>query len=271
MRHLHQTLVAFRAAVEQIVPLVQSTATLTDPVPLPDAIRSLVRFLMQVTRAQAGLLLVRQYDANRQPAEICRVYDADGKPMQMPLAPFARSVAGSAASLGQPSVMNELQANAGGGVELQSFEREHRNLLAVPMTVASGTQVVIELFDKPNGFNIDDQHVARSAANLGVELMRQALGQRITHELLFDAVAAALKASDQMTASLQNQANPPPQVIEQLRAGLQDSHEEGAEISLLLAEAIRTLASRHGQPALEHCLRLVEEVRKLLDRTTGSE
>jgi hypothetical protein len=88
---------------------------------------------------------------------------------------------------------------------------------------------------------------------------------------LFDAVAAALKASDHMTASLQGQTTPPPQVIEQLRAGLQDTHEEGAEISLLLAESIRNLASRHGQPALEHCLRLVEEVQTLLDRTTGSE
>lgn len=267
MRRLHQTLVAFRAAVEQIVPLVQSTATLTEPVPLPDAIRSLVRFLMQVTRAQAGLLLVRQYDAHRQPAEICRLYDADGKAVNVELAPFARSVAGSAASMGQPSVMNELVK--AGGVELQTFEREHKNLLAVPMTVASGTQVVIELFDKPGGFSLEDQHIARAAANLGVELMRQALGQRITHELLFDAVAAALKASDQMTASLAGTA-PPPQVIEQLRAGLQNTHEEAAEISLQLAEAIRALASRHGQPALEHCLRMVEETGVLLDRSMGS-
>jgi DNA-binding response OmpR family regulator len=271
VRRLHQTLIAFRAAVEQVLPLVQSAATLTEPVPLPDAIRSLVRFLMQVTRAQDGLLLVRHYDANRQPAEICRVYDADGKPIQVSLAPFARSVAGSAASMGQPCVMNDMQANKPGAVELQSFEQSHRNLLAVPMTVASGTQVVIELFDKSTGFSADDQHIARAAANLGVELMRQALGQRITHELLFDAVAAALKASDQMTASLQGDAKPPPQVLEQLRAGLQETHEEGAEINLLLAEAIRGLSNRHGQPALEHCLRLVEETRTLLDRATGAE
>src|ERR1019366_9419500 len=79
VRQLHQTLVAFRNAVEQIVPLVQSTAALNDPVPLPDAIRSLVRFLMQVTHARAGLLQVRHYDADRQPAETCRVYDADGQ------------------------------------------------------------------------------------------------------------------------------------------------------------------------------------------------
>src|SRR5450631_2026228 len=43
-RRLHQTLLAFREAVEKILPLVQSTATLNDPVPFPDAVRSLVRF-----------------------------------------------------------------------------------------------------------------------------------------------------------------------------------------------------------------------------------
>src|SRR5712691_135096 len=83
VRQLHQTLVAFRSAVEQVVPLVQSAATLNEPVPLPDAIRSLVRFLMQVTHAKDGLLLVRHYDADRQPAEVCRVYDADGRAVHL--------------------------------------------------------------------------------------------------------------------------------------------------------------------------------------------
>jgi len=276
VRELHNTLVAFRNAVEQVVPLVQSTATLNEPVPLPDAIRSLVRFLMQVTHARDGLLLVRHYDAERVPAELCRVYDADGKALQIETAPFARSVAGSAASLGQPSLMNDLQANSAGSVELQSFEKTHRNLLAVPMSVSAGTHVVIELFDKANGFNADDQHAARSAAELGTELLRQALGQRQTHQLLFDAVAAAMKASDQMAASLHGASTPekPPElVLEQLRAGLKNTSEDAAlaEISLRLAEAIRQLAARHGQPAIEHCLILIEQVRVLLDRATGND
>jgi two-component system nitrogen regulation response regulator NtrX len=275
IRQLHQTLVAFRNAVEQIVPLVQSTATLNEPVPLPDAIRSLVRFLMQVTHARDGLLLVRHYDADRQPAETCRVYDADGRALQIETVPFARSVAGSAASLGQPSLMNDLQGIPAGSVELQSFERPHRNVLAVPMSVTAGTHVVIELFDKAAGFNADDQHAARSAASLGTDLMRQALGQRQTHQLLFDAVGAALKASEQMAESLHGAAlpeKPPHLVLEQLRAGLKNTSEDAAaaEISLRLAEAIRILATKHGQPALEHCLALIERVQALLDQATGT-
>src|SRR5215468_487774 len=43
-RRLHESLVAFREAVETVLPLVQSAAALNDPVPLPVAIRSLFRF-----------------------------------------------------------------------------------------------------------------------------------------------------------------------------------------------------------------------------------
>jgi ActR/RegA family two-component response regulator len=272
VRQLHQTLLAFRAAVEQVVPLVQSAAALNEPVPLPEAIRSLVRFLMQVTGAQEGLLLVRHYDVNRAPAEVCRVYDADGKSVGSEGWAFARSVAGSAASLGEPCLMNDLRAIPPGSVELQSFERAHRNLLAVPMLVATGTQVVIELFDKATDFNTDDQHIARTAAGLGVDLMRQALGQRQTHTLLFDAVAAVLKVSEEMTATIQPSSGdrPPTQVIEQLRAGLTTVSDDpaSAETTLRLAEAIRALAAKHGPPALEHCLELVERVQRLLDRAT---
>ena len=272
VRRLHQTLVAFRDAVQQIVPLVQSTAALNDPVPLPEAVRSLVRFLMQVTQAKDGLLLVRDYDADRTPAEMMRVYDADGRTLAAELVPFARSTAGSAVSRGQPSVMNELAQLPAGSVDLQPFERTHRNLLAIPMAVADGTHVIVELFDKPSNFSVDDQRVAASAADLGADLLRQALGQRRTHQLLFDAVAAALKAGDQMAESLHGvpREHPPRQVLDQLRAGLKDQG-EFAEISLRLAEAIRMLTAKHGQPALEHCLHLVEEVRVLLDRATGTE
>ena len=98
--------------------------------------------------------------------------------------------------------------------------------------------------------------------------MRQAIGQRRTHQLLFDAVAAALQASDQMLTGTSSAA-PPVHVMEQLRAGLANSGENG-EGSLRLAEAIRVLAAKHGQPALEHCLQLVEQVRVLLDRATGT-
>lgn len=266
MRRLHQTLVAFRGAIEQVLPLVQSASALNEPVPLPDAIRALVRFLMQVTHSQDGLLLVRHYDSERQPAEICRVYDADGAEIPADGTPFARSVAGSAASLGQPCVMNTLETSSGGAVELRSFERSHRNLLAVPMAVASGTHVVVELFDKPAGYTADDQHIARSAADLGVEMMRQALGQRRTHALLFDAVATALKASEHMTASLEGA---PEQMLDNLRAALPREADAASETNLRLAEAIRSLGARYGEAALDHCLKLVVEVQALLDRATG--
>src|SRR5207245_4057811 len=90
-RRLHASLVAFREAVEKILPLVQSAAALNDPVPLPDAIRALVRFLIGTTRAEDGVLLVRRYDGERTPAEACRVYDARGHLPTADLGPIARA------------------------------------------------------------------------------------------------------------------------------------------------------------------------------------
>src|SRR5262245_5316385 len=90
-RKINQSLASFRSAVEKILPLVRSTAALSDPVPLPDAIGGLVRFLIQTTHAADGVLLVRHYDVNRQPAETCRAYDAQGKALDGQLVPFPRS------------------------------------------------------------------------------------------------------------------------------------------------------------------------------------
>ena len=276
IRRLHQVLLAFRESVEKILPLVQSSATLNDPVPLSEAVRSLVRFLMQMTGATTGVLLVRHYDATKQPAETCRVYDAEGRNIQAELVPFARSLAGSAVSMEQPCVMNDL-AQPASTLALHSFEKTHRSLLAVPMMVGPGLHAVLELFDKaPGPFTDNDVRLVRTAADLGTELLRQALGQRQVHQLLFDAIGAALEASGAIVENLpgtpaQRLRQPPPtQVLEQLREGLHATGGVGidAEQMVRLAEAIRVLAVEYGPDALEHCLHLVQSTQRLLDRTT---
>lgn len=274
-RKIHQSLVAFQEAVEKILPLVQSAAALNDPVPLPDAARGLLRFLMQTTGAEEGVLLARHYDAARQPPESYRAYSADGRSVDEPLAPFARSLAATVISMGEARVISTLDPAQ---AELQPFERGRRNALLAPLAVGGGVQAVIELLDKRGGaFTAQDQRLAQAAADLGTELLRQALGQRQTQQLLLDAIGAALGAGDQVAQSLQGsaperlEAPPPTQVLEQLRQGLSAAAGDSAsaEASVRLAEAIRVLALRHGTPALEHCLRLVENVRGLLDRVTS--
>jgi ActR/RegA family two-component response regulator len=281
-RRLHQSLVAFREAVEKVLPLVRSAAALNDPLPLPDAVGSLFRFLLRTTGARDGVLLVRSYDPGRQPPEVCRVYDAAGKPLEVALAPFARSLAGSVVSLQEPSAMNRPdEMAAAGAVELQPFERGRQSLLAAPVPVAPGVQAVFELFDKPgSGFTTEDHRLVAAAAEFAAEMLRQALAQRQTHELLLDAVAAALGASDSVAQSLRRPADtagrleepPPAAVLDQLRQGLSETAGPTvcADEALHLAEAIRVLALRHGSPAVQHCIRLVENLRELLDTVTGS-
>ena len=277
VRRLHQSLMAFREAVEKVLPLVQSTAALNDPVPLPDAIRSLIQFVVQTTGARTGILLVRSYDPERTPAEVMRVYDDGGQALEIELVAFARSIAGTAVSMQEACLIPHLEQ--AGPVDLQPFEKGHQSLLAAPMLVAPGLHAVIELMGKQSPgatFSAEDKRLVQSAANLGAELLRQALGHRRTQQLLLDAVGAALGASQQMAESLQGtsaerlEQPPPVQVLDQLRQGLSAGSGDplAAEQSVLLAEAIRVLAVKHGAAALEHCVRLVEHVRRLLDRIT---
>jgi DNA-binding response OmpR family regulator len=272
-RRINAGLKAFREAVEQILPLVQSASALNDPVPLSSAVRSLFRFLLAATGASDGVLLVRAYDPARQPAEVFRAYDAHGRPLDGELVPFGRSLAGAVTTMQQPHVMDRFEPHS--MIELQPFEKGRRNLLAAPMDVAPGVQVVWELFDKPTAFDDDDRRLASGAGEFASELLRQALAERQTYRVLFDAVDAALKAGDHVRESLHVQAPtpaaPPPDVMQRLQSSLAAGNAGAidAAMTLRVAEGIRVLALKHGPRAVEHCARLIEELRSLLDEASG--
>jgi hypothetical protein len=196
--------------------------------------------------------------------------------------PFARSLAGAVVSLQEPCAMDRLDEKAGGGaLELQPFEKGRRSLLAAALAVVPGIHVVIELFDKqgpdgPIAFTDADRGLMSAAADFGAEMLRQALGQQQAHRLLFDAVAAALGASDSLAGALQagggpaGEDAPPAAVMDRLREGLSQSPAAPvtADDTLRLVEGVRVLALRHGPQAVQHCIRLVESVRTLLDGVT---
>jgi two-component system nitrogen regulation response regulator NtrX len=275
-RELHQSLAAFRSTVEKVVPLVQSAAALNDPVPLPQAVASLCRFLIQATGARDGVLVLRHQGAGGESEERCRAFDAAGAPVADELVPFARSLAATAASMGEPCVMNQL-GGAAGTVELQPFERGRTSLLAAPLAVGPGINVVLELFDKPPpGFTDADRRLAAAAAEVGAELLKQALAERQVQQTLFDAVAAALEATRTVTDRLDGartgpvpEAPPPAAVMERLRDGLKAGGTVEAGAALELVEAVRELSVRHGDAAVRHCVKLVESVRAMLDAVTG--
>ena len=145
------------------------------------------------------------------------------------------------------------------------------------MTVAAGLHAVLELFDKQTGpFTEEDVRLVQPAAELGTELLRQALGQKQMHRLLFDAVAAALGASADVVDTLARHGRPaarptaprPGSRSVAAGAGCAPHATLDADQSLRLAEAIRVLALKYGGGALEHCLQLVQSTQRLLDKTT---
>jgi len=270
-RQLNRSLAAFREAVEKILPVVRTAAAFNDPVPLPEAVRSLLRFVMRATGAADGVLLVRHLCGDG--SEATAAFDTAGKPLPLPAVPFARSLAASVTSHQEPMILNGTDPTVDGPVELLPFEKDRWSILAIPLTVGPGTSVVLELFDKPApGFTTADKHLAAAAAEVGSDLLRHALAERQTHQLLFDAVEAALEATRGVTAVLTPPSESPPQaVIDRLKEGLAGDSQAVAdpETTLRLVEAVRALAVRHGPLAVDHCVRVVSDLQKLLDGLTG--
>jgi ActR/RegA family two-component response regulator len=275
-RELNASLAAFREAVEKILPLVRGAAALNDPVPLPEAVHALFRFLLRSTGAADGVLIVRHLHPDG--ADATLAYGPDGRPLPAPTVPFSRSLAASVVSMNEPCVMNDFDPQAAGMVELIPFETDRRSILAAPLRVGPGAHVVLELFDKPV-FTDDDRKLVAAAADIGAELLRQALAERQTQRLLFDAVQAALTSSENVTRTLayspepRPEEPPPADVLERLRQGLADNPNAvtDAGTGLELVEAVRVLAVRHGPEAVRHCVTMVEDLRRLLDGITGTE
>jgi ActR/RegA family two-component response regulator len=271
-RELNRSLASFRAAVENVLPLVRTAAAFNDPVPLPEAVRSLFRFLIRATGAEDGVLLVRHL-ANTG-AETTLAFAPTGATLPVPAVPFSRSLAASVVSHQEPMLLNVTDV-ADGAVELMPFETGRKSILAAPLPVGSGTSVVLELFDKPApGFTPADRQLVAAASEVGADLLRQALAERQTYRLLFDAVEAALKATTGVTEVIAPSPpeTPPQAVIERLKEGLGGDPNAVADpdTTLRLVEAVRGLAVRHGSIAVEHCVRVVTDLRKLLDGITGT-
>ena len=271
-REVNQSLAAFRESVEKILPIVQTSAALNDPVPLPTAVKSLLRFTGRAVGAADGALIIRHAAADG--PEVMIAYGAEGELLPVGDVPFSRSLAASVVSRQEPALLNEFGAGTAGVLDLFPFEQGRRSVLAASLPVGGGTVVVLELFDKPApGFSDADRRLTVAAAEVGGDLLRQAVAERQTHRLLFDAVEAALRAStgvqEAISPSTPHGPEEPPSasVMERLWKTL-DSDVNAvvdAGTTLALVEAVRGLAVRHGPAAVGHCTRMVNDLRHLLD------
>jgi len=276
-RELNLSLAAFREAVEKVLPIVRTAAALNDPVPLPAAVKSLLKFTGRAVGAADGALVIRHVGPDGTEAAVA--YGSAGDLLSTGDVPFSRSLAASVVSRQEPALLNDFNAQSSGILDLLPFEQNRRSILAAPLPVGGGTVVVLELFDKPApGFTADDKRLVAAAAEVGGDLLRQAVAERQTHRLLFDAVEAALRASTGVEAAMSSGSSsledpPPPSVMARLRAGL-DSDANAvvdADTTLGLVEAVRALAVCHGPAAVGHCTRMVNDLRKLLDGITGTD
>lgn len=273
-RLLHAQLQTFRETIEKVLPLVESTSAMNDPLPLPEAISSLFRFLMQTTNAKDGIMFARSYDATREPAEICRAFDPYGETLNVDLLPFSQSLAGAVISMGEAYLLTDLKNGNSASMQFQSFEQDRDSALIAPLTNGASLQVVLELFDKQDsdGFTSNDRQIVEATAEFGGELFRHAFSEQRMQQVLFDALATALEASHSIEASLGGSpgklSDPPPEeILDALQRDLQGSSDNSlsSKDAVRLAEAVRVLALRHGSEAVQHCLQQIESLQSLLD------
>lgn len=270
-RQVQRALLAFRDAVEKVVPLVSTTATMNDPVPITESIRSLFGFLRRTTQARDGVMVVRSYDGAREPAEFCRVYDAEGTALTTAFVPWSQSLASAVVSMQDVCALNDLNQQAGTlGVQLQGFEKGRRHVLAAAVTVSPVLVVVLELFDKEvkggvAPFTDEDRRLVSAAVQFGAHVIRQALAERQMHGMLLETMGAAIKASDEFTAAPADQPPPEP-VLDRLRQSLEASslNVVDAPEAVKLAELLRELSVRHGAAATRFCIAMLESVDRLL-------
>jgi ActR/RegA family two-component response regulator len=265
-RELNRGLAEFREAVQKILPIVRGAAAFQDPVPLPSAIHALFRFLIRSTGARDGALIVRHLTPQGEDRVAC--YDREGQKLETPALPFPRTLAASVATSQEPSLIADFQGVSLGAVELYPFEQNRHSLLATVLPVASGSHVVLELFDKPN-FTADDRNLVAATSEIGAELLRQAFSERHTHRMLIDAVESALQTTGELEQSINS--SPTSAMLDRLKAGMLEEGPSLAEpdTSLKLIEAARRLAQKHGTPAVEHCLRIMESVEQFLHQVEG--
>ncbi len=221
-RELNQSLAEFREAVEKVLPIVRTAAALNDPVPLPHAVKSLLRFSGRAVQARDGALVIRHTAADGR--ETTTAYGPSGQTLSADGVPFSRSLAASVASGQEAAILNELDGGLAGVVELFPFEQSRKSMLAAPLPV-------------------------------GGDLLRQAVAERQSHRLLFDAVEAALRAStgvQEILATSSPEEPPPQSVMERLRQGLDENANAvvDGDTTLELVEAVRSLAVRHGSTAV---------------------
>jgi ActR/RegA family two-component response regulator len=260
-RALNASLANFRESVEKVLPLVKASAALNEPVTPTRAVKSLVDFALQSTGATDGVLIVRSENATR-------AYTRNGELIECDATPFPDTLAAAALSLGEPAAVNDLSKN--GSNKLFPFEVNRRSVLAIPIPINATAQAVLELFDKPQ-FTDADRALTKCFADIGSELFQISLAERQTHRMLADAVEAALAASTEVSSVMNGSAppsDPPPAaVLDSLRKGL-DTSVVDADLGLDLVTAVRELAIRHGPEAVRHCVKLVRDLRMLLDGLT---
>ncbi|QVL34494.1 response regulator [Telmatocola sphagniphila] len=269
-RQFQKSLLTFREAIEKALPLVQSSATLQSPGSPVEAFKPLIQIACYVTSAQVGYLVLRHLLENNR--EELSVTDQEGKAIPWQAGPFAKTIAASAL-MNQRTLHLQLNSNdVLDMIQLQPFEKEYLELMAIPLSNDSRTQAVLELAkpSKVEQFTAAAKPILNLLQTLGGELVRRTVADQRQNQLLLAALQTARQVSDQIargeTVSETPAVSPHVQVVARMQETLASTSSSGlsSRDTLRLAQRIRDLSDRFGAPALKYADQLLELTEKML-------
>ncbi len=267
-RELYHSLLDFRSAVEQVLPLVQGVARWQDAVPVPAAVRDLLHLAVRATQASDGFLVVHRGGNESIPPTLW-IFDRQHDAPATADVPFRSTLAAAALAQQGPLIVEPPQED--GLVQLLPPEQGRQNLLVVPLRAGEQVAGALELADKPlGGFTAADREMATLVAEAAAELLRRALAEQDSQRLLLDALGAALQASERLHAQLDG-GQPAATILQRLQHTLiqEGGLPRDAEMLLPLLEELRRLSQQYGPAVVAYCAQSIAALRRFLEEVLG--
>jgi two-component system, NtrC family, nitrogen regulation response regulator NtrX len=251
-RQLAASLAQFRDAVQTAIPIVRGSAALHSADGLADSIRAILAMAAAITSCSRMVLVMVRPSPH---GPTMTVFDAMANANPQPDVAFGSTLAAAAIAMREPCFMATLDGSA-----RLACEQDAQSIWVLPVMVGAGTHAVIEVMDGPAP-DANRKAAAKALVAMSGMLLRSFYSEKSTQALVVTALESALAAGDDVARAIESPA------LSAVKSGLAESParvaETDAEWNLLTA--VRTLALRHGDPALAHVQALVTHLTALLD------
>ncbi|MEW6359167.1 MAG: response regulator [Planctomycetota bacterium] len=247
-REMRKSLEGFRSQLQETLGIIRSTARITSSAEPTILMESILRLAVEITNAEAGAVFLM--DEGGKSLHFAAGIGVEAGDETLPL---GEGIAGKVANTGQIICGSGEMGEQGACVE-----RDRRSVLAVPLASGEDRVGVVEVFDKPDGFDKRDVSLLTSLARLGgMAIADNRIGARVK-DLLLGALRRAVGAEVETGTGTADKA------IESLRASLEKVNLSGGQERALRIAGLIADIGQQGAEELEFCEKTLAEFHRLL-------